>query len=126
MLLDLDPSLEGIDLDADPNLMRIVFYNLIHNGVKYGYARGAVRVFAEREADGWAIHVRNDGLGVPEGEIANLSRKFYRVRVEGRQQREGSGLGLFISREILERHDGRLVIHSEVGAWADFIVHLPG
>ena len=126
MALELDPALEALEVDADPNLMRVVFYNLIGNGVKYGYPRGRVRVFAAaEEAAGWAVHVRNDGLGIPAEEIPRLSRQFYRIRMEGRQQREGSGLGLFISREIIERHGGRLEIQSEYGAWADFIVHLP-
>jgi len=125
MTLELDPGLDALELDADPNLMRVVFYNLIGNGVKYGYPRGRVRVFALREASGWTVHVRNDGLGIPAEEIPRLSRQFYRIRMEGRQQREGSGLGLFISREIIERHGGRLEIQSEYGAWADFIVHLP-
>lgn len=125
MTLELDPSLEALELDADPNLMRVVFYNLIGNGVKYGYAKGRVRVFGGQEDAGWAVHVRNDGLGIPAEEIPRLSQQFYRIRMEGRQQREGSGLGLFISREIIERHGGRLEILSEYGSWADFIVHLP-
>ena len=125
MTLELDPALEALEVDADPNLMRVVFYNLIGNGVKYGYPRGRVRVFAAEEAAGWAVHVRNDGLGIPAEEIPRLSQQFYRIRMEGRQQREGSGLGLFISREIIEKHGGRLEIQSEYGTWADFIVHLP-
>lgn len=125
MTLEMDSALDALELDADPNLLRVVFYNLIGNGVKYGYPKGRVRVFAAQEDTGWAVHVRNDGLGIPVEELPNLSRQFYRIRMEGRQQREGSGLGLFISREIIERHGGRLEIQSEYGSWADFIVHLP-
>jgi two-component system NtrC family sensor kinase len=125
MTLELDGTLEALEVEADPSLMRVVFYNLIHNGVKYGFANGRIRVFAEQAAGEWAVHVRNDGLGIPAEEIPNLFQRFYRVRMEGRQQREGSGLGLFISREIVERHGGQLEVRSEHGSWADFIVHIP-
>jgi two-component system NtrC family sensor kinase len=126
MRLECAAELGSVELDADASLLRIVFYNLIHNAVKYGFPGGLIRVGAEREAPGgWAVRVWNEGIGIPEEARGRLFEKFHRVRAEGRSQREGTGLGLFISRTIVERHGGRMSVRSEPGAWAEFTVHLP-
>lgn len=68
----------------------------------------------------------NEGEGVPEDEIDKLFTKFTRLR-SGEKIREerGSGLGLFITREIIQKHGGKIWVESEEGKWANFIFTLP-
>lgn len=125
MKLDIGEPVQEIELDADPNLMRVVFYNLLGNAIKYGYPGGQIRVFGEKQEREIAIHVWNEGLGIEAEAIPYLFQKFHRIRVEGKSQREGSGLGLFITQEIVARHGGTIRVESKRGEWADFVVRLP-
>jgi signal transduction histidine kinase len=111
-------------VQADPSLLQIVYDNLLNNAVKYGRERGLVRI-AGRRRDGQAeLHVWNDGPGVPPDQADNLFGKFYRLRNPEEKER-GTGLGLFIAREIVQRHGGDIRAVSRPGHSIDFVFTLP-
>ena len=109
---------------ADASLLKIVYSNLINNAAKYGHDDGLVRVFGERRDGAIELHVWNDGPGVPEGKVGELFRKFSRIHAPMDEQ-PGTGLGLFITREILRRHGGDIRVENAPGEWIDFILALP-
>jgi len=113
-------------LKADLDLLRIVMENLISNAIKYGREKGKIKIGAKKEDNIWKINVWNEGEGIPEDEIDKLFTKFTRLR-SGEKIREerGSGLGLFITREIIQKHRGKIWVESEEGKWANFIFTLP-
>lgn len=115
---------EDMYLVADPDLLRVVMENLVSNALKYGRKGGTIRVSAEHPAGYWQVSVWNEGEGVAASEIAQLFTKFTRVGGELRRQ-QGSGLGLFVTKEILEKHGGRIRVESEQGKWANFVFTLP-
>lgn len=116
---------EDLSLSADPELLRIVFQNLVSNAARYGRAKGAIRIWSRHAEQGWEFHVWNEGIGVPQDKRQVLFEKFGRVRDPRFSKQKGSGLGLFITRDILHRHGGDIRVECEEGSWIDFVVTLP-
>jgi two-component system phosphate regulon sensor histidine kinase PhoR len=110
-----------------------VFQNLMHNAIKYGRSGGHVRVrFGTSAADGADreraqifIAVEDEGEGIPREAIPRLTERFYRVDVKRSREQGGTGLGLAIVKHILNRHRGRLEIHSVPGSGSTFTAWLP-
>jgi len=114
-----------IEFQADPALLRIVMDNLLSNAVKYGAKGGDIEITATADAEGVTVSVRNDGQGIKEEDIDKLFGKFVRLETPSSKARKGTGLGLFISREIVEGHGGKIWAESEYGKWAKFSFRIP-
>jgi signal transduction histidine kinase len=110
---------------CDKGLVASVLQNLVSNAIKYGGAGGRVRVSAERGGDTLTCSVWNDGPGFAPEDGERLFRKFSRLPGDRNDTRPGTGLGLFVSRQIVERHGGRIWAESDPGHWARFSFTLP-
>lgn len=111
---------------CDRRLAAAVFDNLVSNAIKYGRPGGEVRLEAEPSDPGvWTLRVWNEGPGFAPEAADRLFRKFSRIPGERGDTKPGTGLGLYVSREIVERHGGRIWAESEPGAWARFSFTLP-
>ena len=109
---------------ADPLRLRQCVLNLLSNAIKYGLAPGRVRVSARRTATGEvALSVWNAGVGMTPEQLARLYEPFNRLG-RNTSHGEGTGIGLAISRQLIERMGGRIEADSEAGAWARFTVTL--
>jgi signal transduction histidine kinase len=106
---------------ADPDKVEQVLTNLVENAAKYGSPRG-MRI--EGRADGSQVRVRvsDRGGGIPDADLRRIFTKFFR-RSETRPT--GTGLGLWISRGLVEAHGGTLDVESEVGRGSTFSFTLP-
>jgi signal transduction histidine kinase len=112
--------------DADINMTREIFENLLGNAVKYGRDGGRMAVKAAVEGDRIRFSVWNEGEGIPRGKEQELFRKFHRgAGTASAQKAKGTGLGLFITKAIIEAHGGRIEARSEPGQWAEFVFTLP-
>ena len=110
---------------ADPDLLKVVMVNLLTNAVKYGKEGGTIRVNAEELAEEWQAGVWNEGEGIPEEQIPNLFKKFSRLDTDVSSHGQGSGLGLYITREFIEKQGGKIWVESNHGEWAWFQFRLP-
>lgn len=111
---------------GDRELLKIVMDNLLSNAVKYGRRDTAIEVRAEPSDAGRArITVRNEGRGIPAADLPRLFRKFSRLDARELQAKKGTGLGLFITRQIVEAHGGTIGAESRENEWALFWVDLP-
>ncbi|MGI5860891.1 MAG: HAMP domain-containing sensor histidine kinase [Myxococcales bacterium] len=111
---------EDLDVLGDPSLLRVVYENLVSNAVKYGRPGGRL-VLAARRLDGKVeLEAWNEGPGIPLERVPHIFRRFERYDVEQVGGRRGSGLGLFIVRQIVRRHGGEIVAESKPGEWARF------
>ena len=110
---------------ADPEKLQQVVVNLLDNAIKYSPQGGAVTVSASVRDRRVRLAVRDRGLGIPRSEQERVFEKFYRVDPHLLLGGGGTGLGLYISRELVERMDGRIGLVSEEGRGSTFFVDLP-
>ncbi|HUO84527.1 MAG TPA: ATP-binding protein [Thermoanaerobaculia bacterium] len=118
-LLEPVPSIR-----ADAMRLEQVIENLVSNSVKYSSASGSIRVSVALRGDRATISVEDEGDGIPAEKLSLIFQRFYRVE-EGESVVKGSGLGLFIAREIVRMHGGTIQVHSTPGQGSRFTVELP-
>ncbi len=109
---------------VDPERLREVITNLFDNAVKYT-EDGKITIGMHTEDKQVTIHVSDTGAGIPKEDVPHLFQKFYRVDNSATRQVGGTGLGLFISRKIVELYNGRIWVESEVGEGSTFNISLP-
>jgi len=124
--ISLDLSVDGAaPIRCDENKLRQVLVNLVDNAVKYSPEGGRVELRVRSENGSCLIEVADEGLGIPADERERIFEKFYRLDPQQTQGVGGSGLGLYICRELVERMNGRLRVESEPGKGSRFTVELP-
>ncbi len=109
---------------VDPERLREVITNLFDNAVKYT-EEGKITIGMHTEPKNVTIKVTDTGAGIPKDDIPHLFQKFYRVDNTATRQIGGTGLGLFISRKIVELYGGRVWVESELGEGSTFNITLP-
>jgi two-component system phosphate regulon sensor histidine kinase PhoR len=117
------PSLPPVS--ADENKARQVLANLIDNAVKYSPAGGRIELRLERANGYVAFAVADEGLGIPLAEQEHIFEKFYRLDPHMARGVGGTGLGLYICRELAERMGGHVRVSSRPGAGSTFFFELP-
>jgi PAS domain S-box-containing protein len=122
--LALDPD-GSPRIVCDENKLRQVLVNLLDNAIKYSPGGGRVEIRLRRETSHCLIEVVDDGLGIPMDERNRIFEKFYRLDPQQTKGVGGSGLGLYICRELVERMNGQLTVASEPGRGSTFTVELP-
>jgi two-component system phosphate regulon sensor histidine kinase PhoR len=123
----IDVSLPAVlpKVVGDPARTRQVLTNLMDNAIKYSPHGGRMQLGVEA-GDGYArFTVRDEGLGIPLGEQKRIFEKFYRLDPDHRRGIGGSGLGLYISRELVRTMNGRIWVESDAGKGATFAFELP-
>ena len=105
--------------------MEEVFSNLIVNAIKYSPEGSRVTVSAGIEGDSVLVKVRDTGFGIPQPDLAKIFQRFYRVKNERTRMIIGTGLGLPIVKSIVEAHNGRIKVESELDKGSTFSVYLP-
>lgn len=114
------------EISYDEERLSLALSNLVENAIYYSQgAKGRVEVKVYADGDFVKIEVRDNGMGIPEGHKAKLFTKFQRAANAVKAHTEGSGLGLFIVKNIIKRHGGEIVVESEEGKGSSFIVSLP-
>jgi PAS domain S-box-containing protein len=123
-----------IDVSATPGLPKVkgdaertrqVLTNLLDNAIKYSPAGGRIDIAVEAEGERVRFMVRDEGLGIPLGEQERIFDKFYRLDPNQRRGIGGSGLGLYICRELVRSMNGRIWVRSDPGEGAIFMFDLP-
>lgn len=107
-----------------PDKLARVFDNVLRNAVSYSAPGGRVDIHARSVGRQAEITIRNEGLEIPEGELANIFQKFYRLDAARSSRTGGAGLGLAIAKEIVESHGGTIRAESN-GRLTSFVISLP-
>ncbi len=110
---------------ADRDRVRQVLTNLVENAIKYSPDGGLIQVGLQQTEGSVCFYVRDEGLGIPPDEQARIFEKFYRLDPEMTRGIGGTGLGLYICSELLERMDGRIWVESKEGVGSTFSFELP-
>ena len=115
---------EQVVIAADPILLQIVYRNLLENAIKYGGLERIIRLGFRNLETHFQFEIWNQGRGLQPEEISRLFGKFVRINSKTETSRS-SGLGLFITKEIISKHGGSIRAESCPGEWINFIFTLP-
>jgi signal transduction histidine kinase len=122
--LELHRPSDRLAVSADPDKLRQVLVNLIENAVKYS-DEGRIQIRLEPENGHARFSVSDEGLGIPPEEHERIFEKFHRLDPDMTHGVGGTGLGLYICRELVERMEGRIWVDSEPGKGTTFTFELP-
>jgi signal transduction histidine kinase len=110
---------------GDPERLREVMSNLVSNAVKYSPDGGTVWVGGRIDQTGATMYVADQGMGIPPEEQSRIFDRFHRVESGLHRSTEGTGLGLYLVKAIVEAHGGRVWVESAPGRGSIFIFTLP-
>jgi two-component system phosphate regulon sensor histidine kinase PhoR len=120
LMFDIDYN-EPIIVNADKERIQQVLTNLIVNSIKYGRSKGTTEVSIENLIKNKVIvRVTDNGEGITKTNLPRLFERFFRVDKSGSRKEGGSGLGLSIVKHIIEAHDEKIYVESEIGVGSEF------
>jgi signal transduction histidine kinase len=124
--VDLQCKINGIlEAEIDKNLIGSVLRNLLSNAIKFTPKNGKVFIHAHRVQEHIEISVRDTGIGIPEDIGNNIFRIDVKYTREGTEQEKGTGLGLLLCKEFIEKHGGKIWVGSKLGEGSEFKFTIP-
>jgi len=112
-------------VNGDPKCLKEAFLNLVNNGINYNREGGTVTVTVKEQGDDLAVDVSDTGIGISQENLPFIFDEFFRVKSRETQHITGTGLGLPIAKRIIEAHNGRMKVASELGKGTTFSILLP-
>ncbi|MBU1510805.1 cell wall metabolism sensor histidine kinase WalK, partial [Myxococcota bacterium] len=122
--LQVEP-VAGQKAHINASLFEQALVNVIDNAIKYSPEHTEVRIQLEQTGGELRIHVRDQGLGIPEKDLPHIFERFYRVDKSRSRKAGGTGLGLSIARHIMQVHGGTILVESRPGEGSCFTLALP-
>ncbi|MCP4396325.1 MAG: hybrid sensor histidine kinase/response regulator [bacterium] len=116
---------EKLSVYADKNMIDTVFRNLVSNALKFTHSGGRIAISAEQKGDFVEVAVADSGTGIPEEDLPKLFRIDVKYKNSGTAGEEGTGLGLILCKDLVEKHGGVIRVESEVGKGTVFKFTLP-
>lgn len=113
------------DIDGDRGLIKEVLTNLISNAIKYSPSGSQVELLWSQSATAWTLEVRDHGLGIPESARPHIFKRFFRAQNVVDQDIDGTGLGLSLCKDVVERWGGTIRFESEEGKGTRFLFTVP-
>lgn len=108
----------------DPKWTKEAIFNVLENAVKYSHEKGNIIITMEKMQSYTRIDIEDDGIGIPSNEFNNVFKRFYRGKEIKIKNSEGSGVGLYLTRKILEEQNGSIIVNSEAEKGSKFSLYL--
>lgn len=112
-------------IKGDKEKLFLVFQNLIENAINYTFKKGSVIINLKSDSENVIAEIEDNGVGIPKSQLNRLFNKFFRGSNVIRMQTEGTGLGLFIVKNIMDRHNGKISVESEEGKGTKITLYFP-
>ena len=122
--LQIDVSDPCPILCSEDDLYQILF-NLVENGIKYNKENGSLFISLRRIRNTAVLKIKDEGAGIPEESLPHIFDRFYRVDKARSRSTGGSGLGLSIVRDLIQKHQGKITVESAVGFGSVFTLYFP-
>jgi signal transduction histidine kinase len=116
---------EYMIITADKNMLRTILRNLISNAIKFTHKNGKVNLTARIINEDAEVAVTDTGIGMSEETISKLFRLDANLLTRGTDNEKGTGLGLFLCKEFVEKHNGKIWVTSEMGKGSTFSFSIP-
>lgn len=113
-------SPQDINVFADSNMISTVLRNLISNAIKFSHPGGEVTVSAQKNIDHVELSIKDSGIGIPKNELSRLFKIDQKYSIPGTNNETGTGLGLLLCKEFIEKHSGKIWVQSECGKGSEF------
>ncbi len=132
--LKLQPEKEYIELYFDKEKMTKILSNILSNAFKFTPEEGKIIISIKERSDNASkdkknnfveIKIKDTGIGIPKSELPKLFDRFYQVDSSHTREYEGTGIGLAITKELVDLHHGSINAESEIGNWTEFTILLP-
>ena len=118
-------DLEDLEVLVDKEKFAQVIVNILSNAIKYNNGNSEIYVKTFMKDNNVNISIKDSGIGIPESELKNIFERFYRVDKSRGANEKGMGVGLTISKSIVNAHGGEIKVFSEVNKGSEFIIILP-
>jgi len=116
---------EPIEVFVDIDMMNAVMRNLISNAIKYSFPDNAIRLSWKQENGHWIICIKDYGVGIPQADLDNLFKLEHGPSTLGTQKEKGTGLGLLLCKEFIQRHGSQIWVESQENKGTSFYFTLP-
>jgi signal transduction histidine kinase len=116
---------DNIEVYADANMLRTIIRNLIHNAIKFTNLNGEIVIYANILNNNVQVTVSDNGVGMDQATLDKLFKPDSNIVTLGTAKEKGSGLGLLICKEFIDKHHGKIWVFSEVGKGSDFKFSIP-
>ena len=124
--INIEVSLpEQLCLTLDKYMISTVLRNLITNAIKYTHKSGSISINLEEKEGRIQVSVKDNGIGIYKENIAKLFKITEKFSMQGTEQEEGTGLGLILSKEFIDLHNGEIMVESQIGKGSTFTFTLP-
>ncbi|MBL7123580.1 MAG: response regulator [Actinobacteria bacterium] len=121
--IDVPTSLKKVKGDKDS--LKMMFTNLISNGIRFNHEGGSVLIKAKEQEDHIVVEVSDTGIGILKENLPFIFDEFFRVKSDRTRHITGTGLGLSIVKKIVEAHSGSIKVESELGKGSTFFIIIP-
>ena len=112
----------GVNMMGDVDYLKRIFINILSNAIKYTNENGTISISLEHIKDKIRISVKDTGIGIPKEDLKYIFERFYRSDLSRNRKTGGTGIGLTITKALVEAHEGTIKIDSEVGKGTNVIV----
>ena len=105
----MNHELENIPVVFDPDKMEKVFYNLVSNAFKFTQSQGEIKVSVKiLKSSKVEISIKDTGIGIPADRLSHIFNRFYQIDSSSTREHDGTGIGLALTKELVELHKGQI------------------
>ncbi len=123
--LKFESECKNIPVVFDPDKMEKIFYNLIANAFKFVSSKGEIKVSLNIVDSTAEIRIKDTGSGIASNQLPHIFDRFYQADGSASGKHEGTGIGLALTKELIELHKGSISVNSREGEGSEFIIRLP-
>jgi signal transduction histidine kinase len=122
-----EEEIRQLSLPHDPGWLSEALINILENGVKYSPSGSQMQIITRQRSTCLRIEIADEGIGIPREEQGKIFQRFYRGSSPLVKEVSGSGVGLYLSREIIRKHGGTITVKSDNGRTmgSTFVIQLP-
>lgn len=116
---------DAITITGDERMIQIAISNLLDNAIKYSPKTSPIELVLKKDNANCIIKIIDNGPGIPDKEKNKIFQKFYRMGNEDTRKTKGTGLGLYLTQKIIQKHKGHIAIYDHVPTGSIFVIELP-